>query len=408
MELVSCRIEAMRGTPPGMSTFIIIITGILLLLYVYSGWRLITPLELSRGKKGLWWGALFFPFVVLWVTPVFYRSWDGQPSLVMDGLLLASYLVMGFLAYLVFLLIGLDLLVAGQRILGGVAKILKLNQEADAGRRVFVGTATSLGIVGAAGALMGAGFVQAKTGPMIKRTEIPVPDLHPDLDGFTICQMSDIHIGPTLRGGFMQSLVDQANALKPDLIAVTGDLVDGLVEQIGSHVAPIGGLKAKYGTYFCTGNHEYYSGVDEWCSFVSQQGLIPLRNQHRVVSVGRAKLLVGGVNDHQATRFGEASDPHASLQGAPQVDFKMILAHQPKSCEDAAQAGYDLQLSGHTHAGQFIPFNLLAVWAQPYFKGLNRHKDKLWVYVNQGTGYWGPPIRLGVPSEITLLTLKRA
>ncbi len=297
---------------------------------------------------------------------------------------------MGFVAYLVLLVIGRDVFLIAQSLVSD---------------DLFLGTTSSAVVIALSAVMLLAGFLQARLGPRIQRVDLPVAGLHPALDGLTIAQLSDVHIGPTLHKPFMRSLVDRTNALSPDLIAVTGDLVDGSVARIGDQVAPIADLRARLGTYFVTGNHEYYSDAASWCAFVTQQGLTVLQNEHRVVEAGAARLLIGGINDPQARGFGSTSDLAGSIAGAPAVDFKILLAHQPSAAPAAEAAGYDLQLSGHTHAGQFFPFNLIARLAHRYFKGLNRH-GRMWVYVNSGTGFWGPPVRLGVPAEITLLTLR--
>jgi predicted MPP superfamily phosphohydrolase len=167
------------------------------------------------------------------------------------------------------------------------------------------------------------------------------------------------------------------------------------------------GLKHRHGIYFITGNHEYYSGAEAWIAENRRLGFEPLLNEHRVLKIGDASLVLAGVTDHSDSRFTSVntSDPMKAMAGAPRdAGAKILLAHQPRSCFKAGEAGFDLQISGHTHAGQTFPGSLIVPFAHPYYKGLNRH-GKMWVYVNRGTGYWGPPLRLGVPSEITLLTL---
>jgi predicted MPP superfamily phosphohydrolase len=245
--------------------------------------------------------------------------------------------------------------------------------------------------------------------PRIVRVDVPIADLPEALSGFTIVQISDVHVGPTIRRDFVARLVARVNAQKGDLIAVTGDLVDGSVAQLAAHTAPLAGLHAPHGAYFVTGNHEYYSGEREWTQEVRRLGLHVLKNEHVVLHHAGARLVLAGVTDVGAHYFDPAqrSDPVAALRGAPaDAGVKILLAHQPRSAAAAARAGFDLQISGHTHGGQFLPWNLLIRCFQPFTAGLYR-LDRLSVYVSRGTGYWGPPNRFGVPSEITRLTLRR-
>lgn len=251
------------------------------------------------------------------------------------------------------------------------------------------------------------GFIDARRRPRVVDVEVPLPGLAPALQGFTIAQISDVHIGPTIKRDFLRGIVESVNSLDVDLVAVTGDLVDGSVEQLGVHVEPLSGLRARHGTYFVTGNHEYYSGAAAWIAELRRLGVHVLLNEHVVLSHGGASILLAGVTDYSAHGFDPAhrSDPEAALAGAPRnVRPRVLLAHQPRSAPAAADAGFDLQLSGHTHGGQFWPWNLFVRLQQPFTAGLHRLGD-LWVYTSRGSGYWGPPKRLGVPSEITRIRL---
>ncbi|MGH8170327.1 MAG: metallophosphoesterase [Steroidobacteraceae bacterium] len=254
------------------------------------------------------------------------------------------------------------------------------------------------------------GFIDAKRRPRVVDVEVPLPDLPPALQGFTIAQISDVHVGPTIKRDFLQRIVQIVNSLGADLIAITGDLVDGSVEQLAVHVEPLSQLSARHGAYFVTGNHEYYSGVRPWIAEVRRLGVHVLLNEHVVLSHDGARLLLAGVTDYSAHQFDPAqrSDPEAALAGAPaDVRPRVLLAHQPRTAAAAADAGFDVQLSGHTHGGQFWPWNLFVRLQQPFTAGLNR-LGKLWVYTSRGSGYWGPPKRLGVPSEITRMRLVAA
>jgi len=254
------------------------------------------------------------------------------------------------------------------------------------------------------------GLWNARRIARVVNVDVPIAGLPKEFDGFTIAQISDVHVGPTIRRGYVEGIVDAVNALDADMIAITGDLVDGSVPQLRDHVAPLAGLKARHGRFFVTGNHEYYSGVVSWMDELARLGIQVLHNEHVVLKRDSAQLVIAGVPDFGGGYFHptHASDPAASLVGAPtDADAKVLLAHQPRSAQAAAQAGFDLQLSGHTHGGQFWPWNHFVRLQQPFTAGLHR-VGKLWVYVSRGTGYWGPPKRFGAPSEITRLRLKPA
>jgi predicted MPP superfamily phosphohydrolase len=254
------------------------------------------------------------------------------------------------------------------------------------------------------------GFVNARRVARVVEVEVPIAGLPPAFHGYSIVQISDIHVGPTIKRGYLNAIVTKVNALRPDAIAITGDLVDGSVKRLGLHTAPLARLSARDGAFFVTGNHEYYSGADEWIAEMRRLGLTVLINQHVVRERDGDALMIAGVPDFTAHHFDEShrSDPHAAAAGAPgNVKVRVLLAHQPRSAEEAANAGFDLQLSGHTHGGQFFPWNLFVPLQQPYTAGLNRLRS-LWVYTSRGTGYWGPPKRFGAPSEITLVRLVSA
>jgi uncharacterized protein len=254
------------------------------------------------------------------------------------------------------------------------------------------------------------GFIDARRRPRVVDVAVPLKGLPPALEGFTIAQISDVHIGPTIKRDFLRGIVEIVNSLDVDLIAITGDLVDGSVEQLAAHVEPLSHLHARHGAYFVTGNHEYYSGAAAWIAELRRLGIHVLLNEHVVLSHGGASILIAGVTDYSAHRFDPAhrSDPEIALSGAlPGVRPRVLLAHQPRTAAAAADAGFDLQLSGHTHGGQFWPWNLFVRLQQPFTAGLNR-LAQLWVYTSRGSGYWGPPKRLGVPSEIARVQLVRA
>jgi predicted MPP superfamily phosphohydrolase len=207
----------------------------------------------------------------------------------------------------------------------------------------------------------------------------------------------------------LETIVEQANALAPDIVAFTGDLVDGSVPHLRHEVAPMAELAARYGRYFITGNHEYYSGAEPWVEEADRLGFDVLLNEHRVLQHGTGRILLAGVTDYSAGQFVKrhASNPEVAISGAPSCEVKILLAHQPRSLYAALPLGFDLQISGHTHGGQFFPWNLLAALGQPYIAGLHKHEN-MWIYVSRGTGYWGPPLRLGARSEMTVIKLIKA
>lgn len=255
-------------------------------------------------------------------------------------------------------------------------------------------------------ALSAIGFLNARLPARIKRVTIPLPGLPAGLAGFRIVQISDIHVGPTIKARYLQAIVDRVNALDPDVVAITGDLVDGSVAELRAHVAPLAALRARHGVFFVTGNHEYYSGVHGWVQELQRLGIRVLHNEHVVLRHGDAPLVLAGVPDYGGHHFDPAhrSDPASALAGAPQDAPRVLLAHQPRTAPAAAAAGFDLQLSGHTHGGQFLPWTWFVPLQQPFTAGLHQ-LGRLLVYVSRGTGYWGPPKRFGAPSEIAELLL---
>jgi predicted MPP superfamily phosphohydrolase len=253
------------------------------------------------------------------------------------------------------------------------------------------------------------GAFLARRGARVRHVDMPIAGLPEALHGFTIAQISDIHVGPTIKRDFVERIVRRVNRLGSDMVAITGDLVDGPVRKLSPHTEPLAALESRHGTYVVTGNHEYYSGVHGWVGELRRLGARVLLNEHVVLHHDGARLTVAGVTDYSAHYFDAAhrSDPRAALRGAPGDAVKVMLAHQPRSAQAVAEAGAHVQLSGHTHGGQFWPWNLFVRFSQPFTAGLHREVE-MWVYINRGTGYWGPPMRFGVPPEITRIRLVRA
>lgn len=252
------------------------------------------------------------------------------------------------------------------------------------------------------------GYLNARLLPVVETVPINLKRLPRTFDGLRIVQLSDIHIGPTIKGNYLTAVVDKVNALKPDLIVITGDLVDGSVNELKQDVSPLGRLSAPMGVFFVTGNHEYYSGAIEWVDYLRSLSIDVLLNEHRILSIGDDQIALAGVTDYSAGNIipEHQSKPALTLQNIDaQIPVKILLAHQPRSAIAAEKAGADLQLSGHTHGGQFWPWNYFVRLQQPYNIGLHQH-GKLQLYINRGTGYWGPPKRLFKRAEISLIELK--
>jgi len=253
------------------------------------------------------------------------------------------------------------------------------------------------------------GLYNARRPPRVKIVDIALKGLPPALNGFKIAQISDMHVGPTIKRPAMKYVVATVNRLEPDVVAITGDLVDGNVYELSRHVAPIAGLRSRHGTFFVTGNHEYYSGVLPWLKYLPTLGVRVLLNEHVILLHHHVPIVLAGVTDFSAASYDTShrTDVALAITGAPRAAVKVLLAHQPRSAAAAEAAGFDLQISGHTHGGQFLPWNFFVRFQQPFTAGLHR-LNEMRVYISRGTGYWGPPKRLGAPSEITLLRLVRA
>ncbi len=285
----------------------------------------------------------------------------------------------------------------------------ELNLPRDEGKRTLIRSVLNSTILFSAAGSTAIGVRTARRTPKTISVEIPIEDLHRDLEGLTIVQFSDLHVGPTIKKPFVERTVKIINALKPDIIAFTGDLADGLPSSLHDDVEPLRNLKAKLGKYYVNGNHEYYWDAPAWIDKANELGFIALTNSHRIVDRGEANVLIAGVYDRKADRIIPAhkSSPETAIKNAKPHDVSILLAHRPNSVYDAIEFGFDLQLSGHTHGGQFWPWNMFIGLAHEFSAGLGRYQDKMWVYVNRGTGYWGPPVRTGVPPEITKLTLTK-
>ncbi len=375
----------------------------------YVGRRIIRPAGLRGVPRAAAWSVVAVVLLLPAVPFLFFLG--GAEGVLLDRFSAAGYAVMGFFSLVFFAIAGRDILVLAGR---GIRRLMprpsaERSPEVDRERRRFIIHASNLGILGLAAGATGYGFREAHGRAEIEEVEMPVSGLPEEFVGFRIAQFSDLHVGPTIKRGFVERVVEQVLGVRADLIAFTGDLVDGSVSWLRDDVAPLSALQAPYGVYFVTGNHEYYSGAGAWVREADRLGFDVLMNEHRVLRKGGGGLVLAGVTDYGAGEFLAAhrSDAAAAARGAPSGLPKILLAHQPRSVHAAEETGFDVQLSGHTHGGQFFPWNHLATLSQPYIKGLHRH-GRVWVYVNRGTAYWGPPLRLLNPPEITVVTLRRA
>ena len=242
----------------------------------------------------------------------------------------------------------------------------------------------------------------------VRTVRVPLAALPPSMEGYTLVQLTDIHVGPTIDRRFLVDLVARVNALRADAVVITGDLVDGSVSSLAEHVAPLADLRARHGVFFVTGNHEYYSGVEEWLVELARLGVRVLRNERVTLGDDAASIDLAGVDDWSAKRFGDGhgADLQQALRGRDSTRELVLLAHQPKAVAEAAEHGVGLVLSGHTHGGQLWPLGYLVALDQPFVAGLHRVRET-WAYVSEGTGYWGPPMRLGTRGEITRVVLTR-
>ncbi|MFD7572880.1 metallophosphoesterase [Streptomyces sp. NPDC059810] len=272
---------------------------------------------------------------------------------------------------------------------------------AEVSRRLFVSRVVGGAAAAAAVGTVGYGTYGVLRGPRVKRVTVPLAKIPRAVHGYRIAVVSDIHLGPILGRAHTQRIVDTINSTQPDLIAVVGDLVDGTVENLGSAAEPLARLRARHGSFFVTGNHEYFSGADAWVDHVRELGLRPLRNERVEVAAG---FDLAGVDDIAGESEGQGPDFGRALGDRDRARAAVLLAHQPVVVHDAVRHGVDLQLSGHTHGGQLWPGNYLAELANPTVAGLERYGDTQ-LYVSRGAGAWGPPVRVGAPSDITIVEL---
>lgn len=380
-------------------------------MYGYIGWRLIIPAALGYPYNVILW-VLLAIFVILPFMPIVMRM-NGIQGTWAEIVSWIGYTSFGFFTILFAVLIVKDLILLGG---SGVKWLVNMfggtelpKRAPDPERRRIVANAIHTGLLSFTGVMMAYGLFKASRRPEIINVSVPIKNLPAQFEDFKIAQITDVHVSYIIDRDFVEMIVEETNRLNPDMIVITGDMVDGPVEQLGEDIESLADLKAPYGTYFITGNHEYYSGVHQWLDKISKLGITVLINEHRIIERGGDKIILAGVTDFNGGRFSKKhiSDPKKAIEGAPDGIPKILLAHQPKSIVKASDLGYDYVISGHTHGGQYLPYRLLVAIDQPFVSGFHRRNDTH-IYVSEGTGYWGPPIRIGTTSEITVHKLKLA
>jgi predicted MPP superfamily phosphohydrolase len=303
-----------------------------------------------------------------------------------------AYTWMGVMFVLFLTLLPMELVRVGAR-LGGVDP-----ERRVALARILAGAAGIIGVLES-----GVGLASVLRRVNVESVRVPLAKLPKALSGYKIVQLTDIHVGPTIGRAFIEQIVRTTNALEPDMIAITGDLVDGSVADLGAFVEPLKELRAKDGVFFVTGNHEYYSGADQWIAHLEKLGVRVLRNERLELREG---LDLAGVDDTSAHNFGHGhgQDVARAMKDRDASKALVLLAHQPKAVLEACKHGVDLQLSGHTHGGQIWPWGYAVRLDQPHVAGLHDHEGTA-IYVSRGTGYWGPPMRVAAAPEITRIEL---
>jgi predicted MPP superfamily phosphohydrolase len=373
--------------------FITVVLAVSLSAHRYVWARLVRdpgwPASVSR--------VLTFAIVLLALAPVVAMMLTRFAPREVTGPLTSVAMI--WLGSLLYVMLGLGISDVAQFVASKLSAV-----PPDAERRAFLAKISAGLVALVAGGIGIGGVVHMMRGPTVKRIRVPLAKLPQAHDGYRIVQLTDVHVGPTIGVDFIEKVVNDTNARNPDLIVITGDLVDGSVATLAEHTAPLARLRARDGVFFVTGNHEYYSGADEWIAHLTTLGIRTLRNE-RVRIGGDSGFDLAGVDDFRSAAFeGHGPDLERALAGRDESRALVLLAHQPKQAKAAAAAGVDLQLSGHTHAGQIRPFDALVRLEQPYLHGLYDVRA-MKLYVSPGTGYWGPPMRVGTTSEITEITL---
>ncbi|MCI5125208.1 MAG: metallophosphoesterase [Candidatus Electrothrix sp. AR5] len=377
--------------------FLTVVLGVFAFMHYYFWRHMVKDPSFSRPVQQLGTAAVIALFLLLPISRILAKQFSFQQ---LFPLLWVAYLWLGILMLFFFFFLFTDSLKFFHYISRRLLR--KKKTLPDPSRRRFLAqtlaSSASVLVLG----VSTFGVKKCLDPPTVNRLPVKLTGLPPGFKGFSIVQISDIHIGAMSMRTELAEIVTIVNNLQPDLVAITGDLVDGDVTELAGELAPLAQLNARHGVFFVTGNHEYYSGVEEWLSEIEQLGITVLHNTNIAIRREKEAITLAGVTDHNAVKFGKKHAPNftKALGGIAKTSKVILLAHQPRAVKEAAPYGVDLVLSGHMHGGQIWPFNYLAPLQQPYLKGFYRHKETL-LYVNQGTGYWGPPMRVGTYKEIT-------
>lgn len=389
--------------------FLGVATGVVGLMHWYIWRRLVRDTEMRGPWRHVVSVAIAASAVAIPVSLPMMRTRGGPGG---DGFVFVAMLWMGVAFLLLSLLLATDLV----RLLVSAAGALRermrespADDPPDPERRRVLARAVAGGAVFVAGGTTSYGIASALGDPQIHDVEVKLPRLPRALSGLTIAQITDLHVGRTIGEAEVRRVVEETNRLRPDVIAITGDLVDGSVRALQREVAPLARLSARYGVFFVTGNHEYYSGAVSWVEHLRSLGMRVLRNERLEIGDRGASLDLAGIDDWRSRGMapGHGPDLAKALAGRDPERALVLLAHQPRGVEEGARAGVELQVSGHTHGGQIFPFTLATAMVYPYLHGLYDVKGVRGsqIFVSRGTGFWGPPIRLGSPPEIARIVL---
>jgi uncharacterized protein len=370
-------------------------------LYLWKGLirRAALPMKWHRVATGL----LLLSFISI---PLTFMFWEEGSLRLGRWIAYPAFIWIGMLLYFFPLLIGGDLFRLG---LWVKLRKQKTPEPENHYRRLFINRSIAASITTVAGIGGGSALYFGTRRPAVKKVQVDLQRLPASLSGLRIVQLTDLHIGPLLGRQWLEDVVKQTNALSPDLIAITGDVVDGSVDRLRTDIRPLADLKARFGSFLVTGNHEYYAGIDHWLPHFRQLGLKVLLNERVSIGDGDESFDLIGINDFNAGRRRPDHRPNLplALKGRDTSREAILLAHQPRAIHEAAELDIGLQLSGHTHGGQMWPWHYFVYLQQPYLSGLHRHKETQ-IYISHGTGFWGPPMRLASRAEITEITLGRS
>ena len=383
--------------------FVSVVIVVLLLIHGYVAWRIIPIIGISFFQSMVAYTVIFL-LSLMPLLPILLRI-SGSESKLIDRISFFGYTSLGFFTLSFIIFVTKDFIFQLYPLIEG---LFHTKQPVDSSKRDFLKKSISIAMIGLAGTATGFGFYSSRKGPTVINQDIFLESLPPGFENFTIAQISDLHVGPTIKRPYVEYVFEKIAFRNPDLIVITGDLVDGSVKYLSPELEPFKDMIAPHGTYFVTGNHEYYSGVEPWLDETDRLGMKNLINTNEIISKSGDEIAIAGITDLNAhqIKLSHKSDPELALASLPKDITKIVLAHQPNSIHAVHKVGADLQLSGHTHGGQFWPFIYPVKLASTYLAGYYDHFGTK-IYVNRGTGYWGPPLRIGVPAEITMISLKK-